>query len=145
MSTANLLDVNVLVAMTWPSHEAHDKVQRWLSQHHEKWATCPFTQAGFVRLISNPAFSPSALTPGDALRLLESNLAHPAHQFWPDDLTLLQAIGGFNPKIVGHQQVTDAYLLGLAIHKKGKLVTLDRALAAILPAGGSARDSLTVI
>lgn len=145
MSGANLLDVNVLVAMMWPRHEAHEKVQRWLSQHREKWATSPITQAGFVRIVSNPAFSPDALTPGDALRLLDANLAHPAHQFWPDDLTLVQAVAAFKPKIVGHQQVTDAYLLGLAIHKKGRLATLDRALAAILPPGSSARDSLLLI
>jgi uncharacterized protein len=145
MSSVNLLDVNVLVAMTWPSHEAHDKVQRWLSQHHEKWATCPFTEAAFVRILSNPAFSPNALTPADALRLLESNLSHPAHQFWPDDLSLAQAIGSFKPKIAGHRQITDAYLLGLATHKKGKLVTLDRALPTILPPGSSARDSLLLI
>lgn len=145
MSAANLLDVNVLVAMMWPRHEAHEKVQRWLSQRREKWATSPITQAGFVRIVSNPAFSPDALTPGDALRLLDSNLAHPAHQFWPDDLTLVQAAAAFKAKIVGHQQVTDAYLLGLAIHKKGRLATLDRALAAILSPGSSARDSLLVI
>jgi len=146
MSGANLLDVNVLLAMTWPRHEAHSKVQHWLSQRgREKWATCPFTEAAFVRIASNPAFSPNALTPGDALRLLESNLAHPAHQFWSHDLSLIEAIAGFETKIVGHQQITDAYLLGLAIHRKGKLVTLDRALGAILPPSSSVRESLLVI
>lgn len=146
MSPTFLLDVNVLIAMTWPTHSAHGKVQHWLSHRgHEKWASCPFTQTSFVRILSNPAFSPNALTPADALVLLQSNLGHPAHQFWPDDLGLLQAVGRFQPRIVGHQQVTDAYLLGLAIHKRGKLATLDRALLSLLPERSAERDSVVVI
>jgi uncharacterized protein len=141
-----LLDVNVLLAMIWPRHEAHAKVQQWLSRSgREKWATCPFTETAFVRILSNPAFSRDALTPADALRLLEANLAHPAHQFWSDDLGFPQAISSYSPRIVGHQQVTDAYLLGLAIHKKGKLATLDRALATVLPESSFAREALLLI
>ena len=146
MTTACLLDVNVLIAMTWPSHEAHGKVQRWLSERgREKWASCPFTQTAFVRILSNPAFSPNALTPANALALLQSNIGHPAHQFWHDDIGLLEAIGLAQSKIVGHQQVTDAYLLGLATHKKGKLATLDRNLPALLSAKSAARELVTVI
>ena len=146
MSTICLLDVNVLIAMTWPSHEAHLKVQRWLAERgREEWASCPFTETAFVRILSNPAFSPNALTPANALALLESNLGHPAHQFWHDDIGLMEAIALVQPKIVGHQQVTDAYLLGLTIHKKGKLATLDHRLTALLSERTSARDLVTVI
>jgi hypothetical protein len=141
-----LLDVNVLIAMTWPTHHAHGKVQHWLSHRgREKWASCPFTQTAFVRILSNPAFSPNALTPADALVLLKSNLGHPAHQFWPDDIGLPEAVARFEQRIVGHQQVTDAYLLGLAIHKKGKLATLDRALLGLLSERSAERDLVTVI
>jgi predicted nucleic acid-binding protein len=74
-----LLDVNILIAMAWPTHRAHEKAQDWLAPHaREGWATCPLTQTAFVRILSNPAFSPNALTPGDALALLRANLAHPA-------------------------------------------------------------------
>jgi uncharacterized protein len=146
VSAAVLLDVNVLIAMTWPTHHGHGKVQHWLSQRgREKWATCPFTQTAFVRIVSNPAFSPNALTPADALALLQSNLGHPAHKFWPDDIGLLEAVAHFRPRVVGHQQVTDAYLLGLAIHNKGKLATLDRSLLALLPERSAERDLVTVI
>jgi predicted nucleic acid-binding protein len=62
-----LLDVNVLIATAWPTHRAHASVQRWLSRRaREGWATCPLTQTAIVRILSNPAFSPNALTPGDA-------------------------------------------------------------------------------
>jgi hypothetical protein len=132
--------------MTWPTHRAHGKVQQWLAHHkRDKWATCPFTQTAFVRILSNPAFSPNALTPADALVLLKSNLGHPAHQFWPDDIGLLDAIGRCQLRIVGHQQVTDAYLLGLALHRKGKLVTLDSSVSALLPEKSLDRDFIALI
>ena len=146
MTRACLLDVNVLIAMTWPSHESHGKVQRWLSElGRERWASCPFTQTAFVRILSNPAFSPNALTAVDAVALLQSNLGHSAHQFWHDDIGLVEAMALLQRKLVGHQQVTDAYLLALAIHNKGRLATLDRKLTALLPEKTAARDVVTVI
>ena len=130
---AFLLDVNVLIAIAWPTHQAHQKVQEWLSRHaKEGWATCPFTETAFVRILSNPDFSPSAVTPADALALLRANLQHPAHRFWEDDVSLIQAVGPFSERLVGHQQVSDAYLLGLVIHRKGKLATLDRGVLTLL-------------
>ena len=129
-----LLDVNVLIAMVWPRHKCHVAVQEWLSRESKrKWATCPFTQAGFVRIISNRAFSRDALAPEQALSLLRVNLEHPAHEFWSATLTLNQAVVKV-AKVVGHQQITDAYLLGLAIHNKGILATLDRAAESLAPA-----------
>ena len=146
MRAVSLLDVNVFIAMTWPAHRAHGKVQQWLAHHgKEKWATCPFTQSAFVRILSNPAFSSNALTPADALVLLKSNVAHPGHQFWPDDIGLLDAIARCQSRLVGHQQVTDAYLLGLAIHKRGKLVTLDSSIASLLPEKSPDLDSIVAI
>ena len=134
MKPGFLLDVNVLIAVAWPTHSAHDRVQEWLVRHaREGWATCPLTQAGFVRILSNPAFSANALTPAHALALLKANLGHPAHKFWPDELSLIQALEPFYPRLAGHQQVTDAYLLGLAIYKKGKLATMDQGVLALLP------------
>ena len=146
MKAGFLLDVNVLIAMAWPTHRAHEKVQEWLARHaREGWATCPLTQTAFVRILSNPAFSPNALTPADALALLQANLGHPAHRFWPDDLSLVQALEPFAPRLAGHQQVTDAYLLGLAMHKKGKLATMDRAVRALLPDKSLVDDFLIMI
>jgi toxin-antitoxin system PIN domain toxin len=141
-----LLDVNVLIAMAWPTHQAHEKVQEWLARHaREGWATCPLTQTSFVRILSNPAFSPNALTPGDALTLLQTNLAHPAHRFWADDVSLEEALEPLTQRLAGHQQVTDAYLLGLTIEKKGKFVTLDRGVRTLLPDRSPERDSVVLI
>lgn len=134
--TAYLLDVNVLLAMSWPGHQFHETAERWFARHAAKaWATCPIVEAGFVRIISNPAFSPRAVSVKEALAALAQSAKHPGHQFWPDDLTLSDGIVKLKQRITGHQQITDVYLLGLAIHRKGKLATLDRAIAALDPGG----------
>ena len=109
------------------------------------WATCPLTQTAFVRILSNPAFSPDALTPGDAGALLRANLGHPGHRFWVDELSFIQALEPLTPRLAGHQQVTDAYLLGLAMHKKGKLATMDRAILAWLPEKSRDREFVELI
>jgi len=140
-----LLDVNVLVAMAWPTHIAHEQVGRWLRRARIEWATCPFTQAGFVRILSNPSFSADALTPTDAAVVLSKSLTSPAHRFWAIDIGLSEANQPFREQIVGHQQVTDAYLLGLTIHKKGKLATLDRGILDLLPPDSPYRASVELI
>jgi toxin-antitoxin system PIN domain toxin len=127
-----LLDANVLIGLAWPEHEAHERVGRWFVRHSRSgWATCPFTQSAFVRILSNPAFSANALTPQNALSLLESNLTLPGHHFWPASISLLEAVGNVEGRLSGHRQVTDVYLLGLAIHRGGKLATLDTRMGAL--------------
>ena len=141
-----LLDVNVLVALLWPAHESHGTVQDWFARNSRHgWVTCPFTQAGFVRIVSNPSFSPDAVSPEEAATLLEANLKHPHHRFWSDEIGLPEAIEPFCGRIIGHRQVTDAYLLGLAMHKRGRLATLDRAVNVLLPAGSPHLRWLEVI
>jgi uncharacterized protein len=140
-----LLDANVLIAMAWPSHTDHTKVQRWLAASlDEGWATCPVTESAFVRIISNPAFSPDGLTPKEANDLLRENLKHSAHRFWADEIALDQALQPVGSRIEGHNQMTDAYLLGLAMHKKSKLATLDQGLRGLLDPS-SQRDFLIFI
>jgi toxin-antitoxin system PIN domain toxin len=141
-----LLDVNVLIAMAWPTHDAHEKVQERLSRHARGgWATCPLTQTAFVRILSNPAFSPDALTLGDSVALLRANLGHPGHRFWAVELSCIHALEPLTPRLAGHQQVTDAYLLGLAMHKKGKLATTDRAILALLPEKSRDREFVELV
>lgn len=132
--SAVLLDVNVLIAPLWPAHEGHRRAQNWFAQNAGAgWATCPFTQAAFVRIVSNPAFSRDAVTPKEAVTLLAANVRHKSHQFWADEIDIVSAIWPLLGRVTGHQQVTDAYLLGLARHKRGKLGTMDRAVAELLP------------
>lgn len=126
-----LLDSNVLIALAWPEHQFHHKVGRWFARHSQGgWATCPFTQAAFIRILSNPAFSTNALTPVSALQVLEVNLQLASHHFWPDSISVADALKLSCKRLVGHQQVTDAYLVGLAIHHRGKLATLDKGISA---------------
>lgn len=141
-----LLDVNVLVALIWPAHESHTRVQGWFRTNQKAgWATCPFTQTAFVRLVSNPAFSRDAVTPQEAGEVLSANVEHPSHRFWPADLEYSGAISSFVRGIVGHRQVSDGYLLGLAIHHRGRLATLDQGIRAILPSGSKAQETIIEI
>ena len=145
MSVA-LLDVNVLVALVWPAHESHRKVQNWFQQYAKAgWATCPMTQAALVRIVSNPAFSPNAVSASDAIGLLKTNVEHPWHRFWRDEIGFVEAAQAFAGRIIGHQQVTAAYLLGLAVHKKGKLVTLDRGVRSLAGAAMMERGVVEIL
>jgi len=141
-----LLDVNVLIALLWPPHEAHARAQRWFGQNaRHGWATCAMTQAGFVRIVSNPIFSRRAVSPRDALEVLSGSLQHPAHHFWTEDIGVTEALAHFGRRLLGHQQVTDAYLLGLAIQKKGRLATLDTSLSSLLSDQSTARSRLVLL
>jgi toxin-antitoxin system PIN domain toxin len=141
-----LLDVNVLIALLWPPHEAHARAQRWFAQNaRHGWATCAMTQAGFVRIVSNPIFSRRAVSPRDALEVLSGSLQHPAHHFWTEDIGVTEALAHFGRRLLGHQQITDAYLLGLAIQKKGRLATLDTSLSSLLSDQSTARSRLVLL
>ena len=129
---AALLDINILTALLWPTHEHHDAAHRWFGDRADaSWATCSLTQLGFVRIVSNAAFSRDALSPIEALALLGENLAHPAHEFWTDSLQVRAAVKGMEARLQGHKQLTDAYLLALSHRRKGVLATFDRGLRTL--------------
>ena len=128
-----LLDTNLLIALLWPSHEQHDLALKWFARHRAKgWATCPLTQAGFVRIVSNPAFSRDAVQPREAIHVFAANTAAKDHEFWPDEMPFAEAVVFAGVRLMGHQQVTDAYLLGLAIRQGGMLATLDKSIGALI-------------
>jgi len=141
-----LLDVNALIALFWSSHNFHPRMQGWFAANSGSgWATCAFTEAGFVRVVSNPMFSPRAVSPVEAIELLEGAVQHAGHRFWEDEVSVADATRSIRAHLIGHQQVTDAYLLGLAIHKEGKLVTFDRSIAALVPGHGGGASYLEII
>jgi toxin-antitoxin system PIN domain toxin len=126
---AYLLDVNVLVALAWPTHVHHTAARRWFSQaHSEGWATAPVTEFGFVRVSSNPAAVGDPLTPGEAIALLAEIRRRPGHQSWVDDVSPTDNRWVDPARLVGHRQATDAHLLGLARRHGGRLATLDHRL-----------------
>lgn len=141
-----LLDTNLLIALLWPSHERHEVALKWFARHRGKgWATCPFTQAGFVRIVSNPAFSRDAVQSREAIHVLSANTAAKDHEFWPDELPFAEAVAFAGVRLMGHQQVTDAYLLGLAIRRGGVLATLDERIGALTVPKSSERKALETV
>jgi toxin-antitoxin system PIN domain toxin len=127
-----LLDTNVLIALAWPNHVHHAEATAWfLRKAVSAFRTCPITQTGFVRISSNPSFAVNAVTPAEALALLDRIAKLPGHGFWPDDLPAAEAFGG-PPILATHRQVTDRYLLALAHAHDGLLATLDRGIAALV-------------
>jgi uncharacterized protein len=130
----SLLDVNVLIPLLWADHSHHKTAQKWFAANaSDGWATCAFTQTSFVRIISNPTFSTYAPNPVEAADLLEEFLHSPHHEFWSCSLNFAEAIRSFRKSFSGHLQATDIYLLALAMHNKGRLVTFDKAIASLLP------------
>ena len=141
-----LLDTNLLIALLWPSHTRHEVAIQWFTaRRSDGWATCPITEAGFVRIVSNPAFSRDAVMPHEAVRLLVANTAAQDHQFWPDGVPFAEAAGFAGRRLCGHQQVTDAYLLGLAMGRGGVLATLDGGIAGLVDSKSTERAALEVI
>lgn len=143
MKTA-LLDLNILTALLWPAHEHHAAAHAWFGNRvHARWATCPLTQLGFVRLVTNPAFSRDALAPSQAIGLLAQNIADAQHEFWSENLQLANAVRGMEARLLGYRQLTDAYLLALAQQRKGVLATFDRGLHSL--ASGVFDSALEVV
>ena len=126
-----LLDVNVLVALAWPNHVHHVAAHRWFNSVPRRWATCSVTQSGFVRVSSNPATTPGARTPVEAIALLERIVARPGHEFWADDVSLVEDRSVPRERLMGHRQVTDVHLLALAHRHGGRLATFDRGIAEL--------------
>ena len=141
-----LLDTNLLIALFWPSHTRHSLALKWFGSHRSKgWVTCPFTEAGFVRIVSNPAFSRDAVTPREAVSVLTANSDASDHLFWPDQLPFVEASAFAGARLLGRQQVTDAYLLGLALHQGGTLATLDKGIEALTEPKSPERKALLIV
>ncbi|MCC7374301.1 MAG: PIN domain-containing protein [Verrucomicrobiales bacterium] len=141
-----LLDTNVLIALLWPSHAQHDRAVKWFTRHRRKcWATCPLTEAGFVRIVSNPAFSRDAVTPREAIGVLAANTAAKDHTFWPDEVSFPDAVAFAGVRLVGHQQATDAYLLGLALRRGGVLATMDERITALIEPKSAEHKALEIV
>lgn len=137
-----LLDVNVLVALTWPTHIHHLAARSWFGRAgRASWATCPITQLGFVRVSSNPKAIRDAVAPAQAVAVLQRLTDLPGHRFWPDEMSVVGAEPFASLGLVGHRQVTDAYLVALAQRKGGKVATLDRGLPSLV-ADRERRDQL---
>lgn len=127
--TRYLLDVNVLIALIDPIHITHDQAHAWFATLGAKaWATCPITQNGVLRIVGNPRYPGSPGSPAAVATVLSAFLSHPGHEFWPNDISLFDKEWVDASSLLNASQVTDSYLLALAVKHGGKLATFDRQL-----------------
>ena len=124
-----LLDVNVLIALLDADHSLHVRATAWFANNaRHGWASCPITQNGCVRIMSHAAYPNAFPTRAVIERLAEAG-ASAYHEFWPDDVSLLDAELVDVSRIHGPRQLTDAYLLALAFRHHGRFVTFDGAVS----------------
>ena len=142
-----LLDVNALLALLMENNDFHPQMARWFTTNqHAGWATCPITELGFVRVISNAAFVKPAPKIGLAIDLLRrSTQSSSHHRFWPEGFRLSDLAPSVKSQLTGHKQITDAYLLSIAIRNGGRLVTFDRRIRQLAPQGSEEQDSLEIL
>ena len=132
-----LLDVNVLIALLDVDHRHHEAARRWMRDNiRDGWATCPITEIGCVRVMAQPVY-PNSRSASHVAERLRDALATDHHEFWPDDVSLLRPGVIDWRRIVGPRQITDVYLLALAVAHGGRFVTFDTRIDpdAVIGAG----------
>lgn len=140
----SLLDTNVLLALLDAHHLDHGRAREWLgSEIAHGWASCAITQNGFVRIISQPRY-PNPVSPAQAIDRLAAATGTQHHAFWPCPVAITDSSAVDASRVHGPNQVTDVYLLALAVANAARLVTLDRAVPLSAVPGASA-DNLIVL
>ena len=123
-----LLDVNVLIALLDSDHASHDSAMSWFSKHARAgWASCPITQNGCIRIMSHPGY-PNPLPVQAVIEHLAEACHQDIHEFWQDEVSLLDSDVVDSSRIHGPRQLTDIYLLALAVQHEGRLVTFDAGI-----------------
>jgi toxin-antitoxin system PIN domain toxin len=139
-----LLDVNVLIALLDSDHTSHGVALMWFAKHaREGWASSPITQNGCVRIMSNPSY-PNALPVQAVMKRLADACEEDVHEFWSDEVSLLNPNVVDSTRIHGPRQLTDIYLLALAVEQEGRLVTFDTGVPLAVVRKATA-DNLVVL
>lgn len=139
-----LLDVNILVALAIPNHSFHQPAHAWFRRASNRlWATCPLTQAGFLRVASR-ALGGSRDDVRNALAGLERDCQSPSHEYWPVDADLRELSDSQRSRLIGPNQIADMQLLLLAHRHRGQLATFDKGIKE-LAAGTRYANSLLVL
>jgi uncharacterized protein len=130
LSKKYLLDVNMMAALASDEHEHYQKAHDWFDSltKSDEWAICPLSEAGWIRLAANPATRLGPASIRRAIEVLAEIQKLSGYCYWPITESWVTLTAPFATRISGHQQVTDAFLLGLAIKEDGVLVTFDRGL-----------------
>ena len=120
-----LLDVNVLIALHDRDHVHHQRTAQWLTGNMDAgWASCPLTQNGCLRIMARPGY-PNAQPISVLVGMLQSATGNALHVFWPDDISVLDAARFQHNRIHSARQITDLFLLALAVQHGGRLVSFD--------------------
>ncbi len=136
-----LLDVNVLIALFDTEHIHYETAHDWFeSTERGLWATCPLTENGFVRIVASPGYPGRRTSVAEAAERLRRSCQSDDHVFWPDSLSLRRREHLIAGSIRGYRQITDVYLLALAVHHGGVLTTFDDSIpTAAVPGAGANR------
>jgi toxin-antitoxin system PIN domain toxin len=133
-----------LIALIDQDHEHYQTMQTWFdSLRTAQWGICPLTELGFVRITTNPAYLPASLNMGQAIAALTDLQGLRGYTYCNMNDSWLELAAPFRSLLIGHRQITDSYLLGLAVHANAVLVTLDKAIAYL--AGNKYHDHLLVL
>ncbi|MCD7098243.1 TA system VapC family ribonuclease toxin [Stenotrophomonas sp. MMGLT7] len=139
-----LLDVNVLLALLDPLHSHHPRAHAWFAAHGARaWASCAVTQNGALRIMAHRSYPNRVASVAEAAEVLAEFCAQPAHRYWPGELSLLDSPLVERGRLLSPAQVTDTWLLALAVRHGGRLATFDRRLVTDAVAGG--REALQQI
>jgi uncharacterized protein len=143
--TRVLLDVNVLIALLDDAHVFSRRANEWLDGAPRRIATCPIVENGVIRIMSAPSYSAThRATPGQIADGLRSLAEAVDHEFWADDLSMLDETLVDFSRLHGHRQVTDAYLLALAVRRGGSIASFDKSLPVTAVRGASRKQLLAV-
>jgi toxin-antitoxin system PIN domain toxin len=140
-----LLDVNVLIALLDDAHVFSRRANEWLDGESRRIATCPIVENGVIRIMSAPAYSAThRATPEQISEGLKALAEGVDHEFWPDEVSMLDdSLVDFS-RLHGHRQVTDAYLLALAVRRGGTFASFDTAIPVSAVRGAARKHVLAI-
>ena len=140
----SLLDVNMLIALLDEDHPEHARVKQWFDDNlNEGWVTCPLTENGCVRILSQPRY-PNSMSVREAAERLRAVKAIAYYDFVPDDISLFDNSIVDIRMLSGHRQLTDIYLLALAVKHDLRFVTLDTRVRLEAVAGASPNNLVII-
>jgi toxin-antitoxin system PIN domain toxin len=134
-----LLDTSVLIALLDANHLQHPLCTQWIATQQDGWASCPITLNGCIRILSQPQY-PNRVPMQTVAKGLQEAMAHPMHRFWPDAINPLAAGALDWQRLMRPAEITDAYLLALAVHHQACLVTLDQGISLDWTHGATAAN-----
>ncbi len=141
--TTYLLDINLLLALTDPMHVHHEPAHQWFAEKGQHaWTTCPLRENGFVCIAGDPNYPNRTGDVPAVISILRQVCETTGHRFWTDDPSILEILE--SDAIITRAQITDVYLLGLAVRNKGKLATLDQRIPVNAVRGGRQAVELIV-